>query len=97
MCNGKGNSMKMQPVEVIEVEGEGLLALIGKPVTLFCANYIYTGKLVGVNDTCVKLSSAKVVYETGSFDDKNWKDAQSLPNDLYVQLGLIESFTILKD
>ena len=88
--------MKMQPVEVIEVEGEGLLTLLGKTITLFCANYIYTGKLVGVNDTCVKLSSAKVVFETGDFNDKNWKDAQPLPNDLYVQLGLIESFTILK-
>jgi hypothetical protein len=88
--------MKMHPVEVIEVEGEGLLTLLGKTVTLFCANYIYAGKLAGVNDTCVKLSSAKIVYETGSFDDKNWKDAQALPNDLYVQLGLIESFTILK-
>ena len=88
--------MKMQPVEVIEVESEGLLALLGKTITLFCANYIYTGKLVGVNNSCVKLSSAKIVYETGAFTEKEWSDAQPLPNDLYVQLGLIESFTILK-
>ena len=88
--------MKMQPVEVIEVESEGLLALLGKTITLFCANYIYTGKLVGVNNSCVKLSSAKIVYETGAFTEKEWSDAQALPNDLYVQLGLIESFTILK-
>jgi hypothetical protein len=88
--------MKMQPKEVIEVENEGLIALLGKTVTLFCANYIYTGKLEGVNTTCVKLSSPKIVYETGDFSDKLWKDAQSLPNDLYVQLNLLESFTILK-
>ena len=88
--------MQMQPVKVVEVEGEGLLALIGANVTLFCANYIYTGTLIGVNDICVKLSSAKVVYETGDFTEKNWKDAQPLPNDLYVMTGLIESFTILK-
>lgn len=31
-----------------EVEGEGLIALLGKRVTLFCMNYIYTGDLVGV-------------------------------------------------
>lgn len=88
--------MKMLPTQVIEVEAEGFLALLGKTVTLFCANYIYTGKLEGVNSTCIKLSSPKIVYETGSFNDKGWKDAQELPNDLYIQCGMIESFTILK-
>ena len=88
--------MKTLPTKVIEVENEGFVALLGKTVTLFCANYIYTGRLDGVNDSCVKLSSAKVVYETGAFTDKEWKDAQALPNDLYVQCGMIESFTILK-
>ena len=88
--------MKVLPKEVIEVENEGLIALLGKNITLFCANYIYTGKLEGVNASCVKLSSPKIVYETGFFDEQNWKDAQPLPNDLYVQCGMIESFTILK-
>jgi len=88
--------MKMQPTEVIEVATEGFISLLGKTVTLFCANYIYTGKLIGVNDTCVKLQNPKIVYETGAFSEKDWKDAQSLPNDLYVMQGLIESFTILK-
>ena len=86
----------MLPTQVIEVESEGLVALMGKTVTIFCANYIYTGKLEGVNSNCVKLSSPKIVYETGSFEEKTWKDAQALPNDLYVQRGMIESFTILK-
>ena len=31
------------------VECEGLEKLLGKKVTLFCLNYIYTGTLVGVN------------------------------------------------
>ena len=88
--------MKMQPVEVIEVENEGLVSLLGKNVTLFCANYIYTGKLIGVNATCVKLSNPSIVYETGDFNSNDWNDAQKLPNDLYVQLNLMESFTILK-
>lgn len=86
----------MLPTQVIEVESEGMIGLLGKTVTLFCANYIYTGRLDGVNDKCVKLSSAKIVYETGDFSEKEWKDAQPLPNDLYVQCGMIESFTILK-
>ena len=88
--------MKTLPTQVIEVETEGLIALLGKTITVFCANYIYTGKLVGVNDTCIKLSSASIVYETGAFNENNWKDAQKLPNDLYVQCGMIESFGIIK-
>ena len=74
-------------------EGEGLESLMGMQVTLFCINYIYTGKLVGVNQTCVKLENPKIVYETGSFDTKEWKDAQSLPHKcFYVQILAIESF-----
>ena len=83
-------------VTVTEVEGEGLESLLGKRVTLFCVNYIYTGELEGVNQTCVKLKDAAIVYETGSFTDKAWKDAQKLPEALYVQMGAIESFTVLK-
>ena len=79
-----------------EVSGEGLEKLLGERVTLFCANYIYTGKLTGVNENCVLLSEAAIVYETGSFDNKTWKDAQKLPNDWYVSIGAIESFGILK-
>ena len=82
--------------EVVEVSGEGLEALLGQTVTFFCAVYIYTGKLVGVNNTCVKLTAPKIVYETGAFGDKSWKDAQALPNELYLQLGMIEAFGIVK-
>ena len=81
---------------VQEVGGEGLEKLLGERVTLFCANYIYTGCLTGVNDTCVLLTDAGVVYETGPFTDKQWKDAQPLPGDWYVQIGAIESFGKLK-
>jgi hypothetical protein len=83
-------------VEVHEVEGEGLDSLLGETVTLFCGVYIYTGKLVGINDTCVKLEDAGIVYETGSFTSKGWKDCQNLPNDWYVATQAIESFGILK-
>ena len=83
-------------VVVKEVSGEGLEALLGQRVTLFCGVYIYTGKLVGVNATCVKLEDAGIVYETGAFTDKSWKDCQKLPNDWYVSTAAIESFGILK-
>jgi hypothetical protein len=82
-------------VQVQEVEGEGLEGLLGEPVTLFCLNYIYAGKLVGVNEKYVKLEKASVVYETGAFTDMQFKDAQPLPRDLYVLQSAIESFTIL--
>ena len=83
-------------VKVTEVEIEGFLALLGETITVFCAVYIYTGKLVGVNDTCIKLEKPKIVYETGAFTEKMWKDAQALPNELYIMQGMIESFSIVK-
>lgn len=83
-------------VSVTEVQGEGLEALMGERVTLFCLNYIYTGKLIGVNASCVLLEDAAIVYETGELTDKKWKDAQALPGNWYVQVGAIESFGVLK-
>ena len=79
-----------------EDTSEGLVKLMGERVTFFCMNYIYTGKLVGVNETCVLLTNAAIVYETGRLDDDAWKDAQNLPHDLYVQTSAIESFMVLK-
>ena len=83
-------------IEIREEENEGMVALFGKVVTIFCLNYIYTGRLIGVNDTCVLLENPKIVYETGPFDTKEWKNAQALPNNLYVSTGCIESFGEVK-
>lgn len=77
-------------------DASGLEALLGEVVTLFCLNYIYTGKLIGVNASCVLLSEPSIVYETGPFGEKAWKDAQRLPHDLYVQTACIESFGKVK-
>ena len=83
-------------VIVNEVQNEGLEALLGQTVTFWCGVYIYTGKLVGVNSSCVKLTGAKVVYETGPFTDKRWKDAQDLGAEAwYVQTAAIESFGVM--
>jgi hypothetical protein len=76
-----------------QVEKEDLESLLGKEVTFFCVNYIYAGKLVGVNSTCVKLENPKIVYETGAFSEKEWKDAQALPKPyFYLRLSAVESF-----
>lgn len=82
--------------KLIEVPEEGLTGLMGQRVTLFCMNYIYTGKLVGVNDYCVLLEDPAIVYETGPFSEKAWKDAQELPDSLYVVLTSVESFGVIK-
>jgi hypothetical protein len=81
---------------IVEEAGEGLMKLMGERVTLFCLNYIYTGLLSGVNTDFVLLTDPAIVYETGPFTDKKWKDAQALPKDLYVMVSAIESFGIIK-
>jgi hypothetical protein len=67
-------------------------------VTLLCINYFYTGVLCGVNETCVLISDAAIVYETGPWTEKGWKDAQKLPapGQLYVQISAIEAFGLMK-
>ena len=79
-------------VNVVEVEGEGLVSLLGENVILFCMNYIYSGKLAGVNEKDVLLEDARIVYETGDLCDKEFKDAQKLPHAHYVRTSAIESF-----
>ena len=74
----------------------GLSYLVGKRVTLFCVNYIYTGKLMEVNDFDVVLSDPAIVYETGPLKTKKWKDAQNFPYDWHVRKSSIESFGELK-
>lgn len=84
-------------VEIQNVENEGLIKLLGKKVTFFCLNYIYTGELIGVNDNCVLLKNPSIVYETGSFSDSKFKDEQSLcVDEFYLMKSTIESFGVMK-
>ena len=78
--------------EVIEVENEGMVSLLNEQVLIFCMNYIYTGKLVGVNDTFLKIEKCYIVYETGAHSDSKFKDAQLLAEHHYIQISSIESF-----
>ena len=82
--------------KIVEVSDEGLEGLLGETVTVFCINYFYTGKLVGVNQTCIKLENPKIVYETGPWETTSWANAQALPGDIYVQTAAIESFGVMK-
>jgi hypothetical protein len=80
-------------VQVQEIEGEGLDSLLGERVLLLCAGYFYEGKIIGVNDSFVKLDDASIVYSTGDWKEKAYSDIQKLhQKEWYVQRGLIESF-----
>lgn len=77
-------------------EDLGFASELGSRITLFCLNYIYTGKLTAVNDSYLVLEDAAIVYETGAFTDGEWKDAQKLPHPWRVQISAVESWGILK-
>ena len=84
-------------VSVTEVSGEGLEAFLGEKVLLMCTNYFYTGVLTGVNEEYVLLESPAIVYETGEWSAKSYKDAQPLGIDKwYVIKSAIESFGAAK-
>lgn len=80
--------------KIIEVNNNqvSMEDLLGETVTIFCCNYIYTGELLGVNDTYVELSNPKIVYETGCLTSKEWKDAQTLPHSWSIMKSAIESW-----
>lgn len=83
-------------VKVEEIEGEGLVALLGEQVMIFCMNYIYAGTLSGVNSTCIQLTNAHIVYVTGAFTTNKFEDAQKVGEIFYVQANSIESFGVTK-
>jgi hypothetical protein len=95
MNNGitKGDYMK-KLVQMQEVEGQGMEALLGQKVTLFCANYIYHGILEGLNKDDIILTDAYIVYETGPFADKGFKDAQKLADEWRLRTAAIESYGV---
>ena len=68
-------------------------SLLGEDVLIFCLNYIYTGRLDAVNDITITLKNPRIVYETGAFSEKAYKDAQPLHCDTWnISISAIESF-----
>ena len=82
--------------KIIETtDKEGLEKLLGERVLLLCGCYFYNGVLAGVNDDYVMLTDASIVYETGEWSAKQYKDGQKLPaKEWYVQVAAIESFGV---
>ena len=81
---------------VDEITEEGLGKLLGNRITLFCANYIYTGELIFVNDIFILLKNPAIVYETGDLMKGGWQNSQPLPKEWYINISAVESFGILK-
>jgi hypothetical protein len=79
-------------VSVKEVEGEGLTALLGENVVLFCMNFYYAGKLTGVNKEDVLLTDPQIVFDLGKPGDKKFAEAEPVPFDLYVRISAIEAY-----
>lgn len=79
-------------VTVQEVAGEGLEALLGEYIDVWCINYIYSGKLVGVNTNDILLDEAVCVYDTGALTAAKFQDAQPFPHPRYVRINAIESY-----
>jgi hypothetical protein len=87
----KGYNMK-KLIQVQELDGQGLEALLGKNVFFFGTNYNYYGKLIGVNDHDILLQDAGICFETGAFDG-NMKDFQKFPcKEWRVRTAAIESY-----
>jgi hypothetical protein len=81
--------------KIIEVDSktEGLEKLLGENVVIFCINYIYHGKLSGVNEDYIVLDNPSIIYETGAFSEEEWGDIQSLnQKEWMIQKSAIESF-----
>ena len=82
---------------VEDVGGEGLESLLGETVILFCMNYFYTGKLIGVSTDDVLLSDPEIIYQTGSFAVEGWEDSQkTCCDEQYVRISAIESYGKVK-
>ena len=82
---------------IIETEDDGFSPLMGEKVTLLCANYFYTGKLVGVNESFVELEDPAIVYETGDWKVEGYADVQALGcKTLRVRVAAIEAYGKIK-
>ena len=78
---------------IVESEKNAYEELLGKKVCIISLTYIYAGELTGVNDTCIALKNAQIVYDTGSWSKASWEEAEALPcEEYYVSIACIESF-----
>ena len=81
--------------EIVE-EPQNFEYLLGENVVFICSSYTYIGVCTGVNATVFEVSDPSIIYETGPWLDKNWKDTQKLPtNKITIGVNQYESFFVL--
>ena len=81
---------------IVEETGSSPLeALLGEYVQVWCLNYIYAGKLVGVNEHDIILTEAGVVYETGGLKATKFTSFEPVASpELYIRTAVIESYSL---
>ena len=83
-------------VTVTQKEYPALTPFVGKNVTVGC-NFIYYGVLKSVDEDTLTLSNPKMVYDTGSWSDKDYKLEEEMPSDeVVIFISKIEFFGELK-
>lgn len=76
-------------------EADGMEKLLGEYVQVWCVNYIYAGRLVGVNKEDCVLADPQIVYETGRLTDKQFKMAEPCGvSELFIRTAAIESYAL---
>lgn len=84
---------RAETVAVVDVPNEGLIKYLGKRVLFVCMRYNYIGTLNGVNDDCVELTEALMVFDTGSISDNKISSCAKIPGgSLILMKSSIESF-----
>ncbi len=84
-----GVNQKKNPSAFEQVRGEYVL--------LMCLNYNYYGRIAEINESFLTLDNAKLVYETGAWEQTSWEDAQELPSGVFnVMTSMIESWGMVK-
>lgn len=82
---------------IVEEKNEGMMKLLGEVITVYCMSFIYSGKLIGVNDECILIEGARIVYDTGGHNTKTWANSEPMPGEWYIMKNAIESFGIFKN
>jgi len=83
-----------QEIEVSENEF-GVRTYVGNYVLVFTTTYIYYGFLKACNCDFIQIDNPYIVYETNTFSEINFKDAQKVSsNSLLLNIGHIETIFV---
>ena len=86
-----------------ELNDEGFMMFMKKPVLLMCMNYYYYGVVDDMQGGLLILSGTKkgghpgIVYQTGKWTDASWRRLEALPAPTWaIRIATIESCGIVE-